>query len=145
MSAQPLEVLEQRIRQLHAAGYSQAEIARRVGVTRWQVRTTAARLGLSWDTQRTAAATAASLQHARRERVALALRWLDTAGDELDDADAAEDAEARRRHVVNAAIGSDKAAVLLARGLDDVGAEVAEGEARAALSEFMAAITGSVD
>lgn len=143
MGRPPLEVLERQIRQLHAAGSSQAEIAEAVGVTRWQVRVTAARLGLDWNKATTAAATAASMQHARKERAELALRWLDVAHDELDEAEGAE-VDERHRAITRAAIATDKAN-LLARGLDGVAAEADGAEARAALNEFMAAIHGSVD
>lgn len=76
--------LDSRVRALHAAGMSQGGIARELAVSRWQVRKSGERLGLSWDTTITEVAVRASAEHARRDRDRLAERYLDLSHDFLD-------------------------------------------------------------
>lgn len=139
----PLEVLERRVRSLHAQGLSQARIAAELGVSRHVVRSAAATLGLSWDRAATAAATAAASADARRDRVALLVRFIDLANDSLDVAEnPAASAEERHAAVIHAGIAADKAAVL-SRGIGDFETEASEEAARADLRNLIDAIHAS--
>lgn len=76
--------LDSRVKALHTAGMSQGGIARELAVSRWQIRKSGERLGLSWNTAITEVAVAAAAEHARRDRDRLAQRYLDLSHDFLD-------------------------------------------------------------
>lgn len=69
------------LRDLHAAGHTLGDIARRLGRSRSTISHHAKRLGLVWDRAgtRTAAATAAKIADARTRRANLATQLLDDA------------------------------------------------------------------
>ncbi|MFR9829450.1 hypothetical protein ACL1G3_00265 [Corynebacterium striatum] len=106
------EKLDAKVAKLHAAGNSQGAIAEELGVSRWAVRKSAERLGLTWDTTRTAKAVEAAAHYAKAERVQLMQRWTDIANDELDRAEAEPDFMQRRNSIEAAATATANVARL---------------------------------
>lgn len=101
--------LDAKVKDLHAQGHSQSEIARRLNISRWQVRKSAERQGLKWNTDGIADAIKAASTRARWERVNLMARFMDIAHDELDRAEEATDFVERRNCIETAATASSKA------------------------------------
>ncbi|ATZ08632.1 hypothetical protein B7O34_13825 [Corynebacterium striatum] len=81
-------------------------------MSRWAVRKSAERLGLTWDTSRTAKAVEAAAHYAKVERVQLMQRWTDIANDELDRAEAEPDFMQRRNSIEAAATATANVARL---------------------------------
>lgn len=106
------EKLDAKVAKLHAAGLSQGAITRELGVSRWTVRKSAERLGLTWDTTRTAKAVEAAARFAKAERVELMQRWNDLANDELDRAENETDFMERRNAIESAATATANVARL---------------------------------
>lgn len=102
------EKIDADVKHLHSQGTSQAGIARRLGVTRWQVRKSAERQGLEWSTDGIADAIKTASVHARRERVDLMARFVDIAHDELDRAEVTDDFVERRNCIETAATAASK-------------------------------------
>ena len=96
------------MKKLHGQGISQAGIARRLNVTRWQVRKSAERQGLKWNTDGIAEAIKTASIHARRERIDLMARFVDIAHDELDRAEIADDFVERRNCIETASTAASK-------------------------------------
>lgn len=124
--------LEAQVEQLHAAGYSQGNIADTLGVTRYAVRRAADRLGLEWNIEFTAKATAERVKRLQSARIDLAQRFIDVAHEELDQAERAETTAERNAATTRAAIAADKAEQL-GRGLKDVVDDLEAEEMVAAL------------
>lgn len=102
------EKIDADVKNLHSQGTSQAGIARRLGVTRWQVRKSAERQGLEWNTNGIAEAIKTASVHARRERVDLMARFVDIAHDELDRAEETDDFVERRNCIETASTAASK-------------------------------------
>lgn len=102
------EKIDADVKKLHGQGISQAGIARRLNVTRWQVRKSAERQGLTWNTDGIAEAIKTASIHARRERVDLMARFVDIAHDELDRAEIADDFVERRNCIETASTAASK-------------------------------------
>lgn len=102
------EKIDADVKKLHGQGISQAGIARRLNVTRWQVRKSAERQGITWNTDGIAEAIKTASIHARRERVDLMARFVDIAHDELDRAEVADDFVERRNCIETAATAASK-------------------------------------
>lgn len=105
-------LIHDAVGQLHALGLSQHKIAQQLGVSRWQVRKAGERLGLEWNDTTTAEAVKASAAQARRDRVALMVRWQDMAHHQLNAAETSPDLEEQQRAVVMAGISTDKTVAL---------------------------------
>ncbi|HCG3140752.1 TPA: hypothetical protein NJT62_002237 [Corynebacterium striatum] len=76
------------------------------------MRKSAERLGLTWDTTRTAKAVEAAAHYAKAERVQLMQRWTDIANDELDRAESEPDFMQRRNAIESAATATANVARL---------------------------------
>lgn len=101
------------------AGMGRNQLARTLGITRYRVSKIAQDHGLEFNADHTAEATAARIEHARRDRVELEHRWQSFAHRCLDHAEDATSPDDVWMWVRTGAVATDKATALAAHLAND--------------------------
>lgn len=138
---EPLKsALDDEVVNLHAQGKSQGEIAKHLGVARWQVRQSGIRKDLTWDTTASAHAFKAAQTVAQRQRAELTVRLGDHANDLLDQIEGEGEQSTRQGLTIELGITLDKWRYLYASSVHD-----ATDDGMGEIREQMALLVATMD